>query len=223
MSLPNINDIPSYTPSNYRSRHRLDNNYSIPTRFNWNAILQNNPVDEVQELDKSEIDSDSDNETDNGESSKNYYKTLLNLKTKTLTKQEKNNDQLRALFKNVMEHQDRCQTIETDVKCIQQNEITLHENYIGELEKRIDKYKKKIQSETLGNEIYKIRIEKLDNENNILKKQTQCVVCREKDRSMLFLPCKHCICCQECSDNLYTNKCPTCRTDITDKQCIFLN
>ena len=76
---------------------------------------------------------------------------------------------------------------------------------------------------SLANELNNEKIEKIDNENYILKKQVHCVVCRENDRSILFLPCKHCICCLECSNNLYTNKCPTCRTDITDKQCIFLN
>ena len=231
MSLPNINDIPNYTPSMYRSRHRLENNYNVPIRINWSNVIQNNPVDEVQELDKSEIDSeidnDSDNDTDNlsdnSVTQNKYYKSLINLKNKTLNKQERNNNALRTLFKTVIEHQDRCQIIESDVKSIQQNEITLHENYIGELEKKFEKYKKKLQSLSLSNEINKVRIERIEKQNNQLIKQTQCVICREKERSILFLPCKHCICCEECSNTLYTDKCPTCRTDITEKQCIFLN
>jgi hypothetical protein len=224
MSLPTINDISNITPQTYRSPHRLDNNYTTQTRFNWSSVLQNNPIDEVQELDKGEIDSDSDSDSDSEwETSKQYYKTLINLKNKTLMKQEKNNDALRTLFKNVIDHQDRCQTIETDVKYFQQNEITLHENYIAELENNVEKLKKKLESEQLACEINKVTVNKLDIENNSLNKQIQCVVCRGKERSILFLPCKHCICCQDCSNNLYNNKCPTCRTEITEKQCIFLN
>ena len=222
MPLPTINDTSRYSPPFYTSQHRLDTNYTTPTTFDWTSILQNNPVDEVQELDKSEIESDSDSESES-EKSKHYYKSLVSLKNKALVKQEKNNDTLRTLFKNVIEQQDQCQTIDSDVKCIKQNEITLHENYIEQLEIKVDKYKKKLQSETLTNEINKVKIEKIDKENNFLKKKTQCVVCRENDRSILFFPCKHCICCEECSNNLFNNKCPTCRTEIVDKQHIFLN
>ena len=224
MALPNINDTSRYFPSNYRSHHRLDSNYNTPTTFDWAGILQNNPVDEVQELDKSEIETDSDSDSESEtEKSKNYYKNLVTLKNKALVKQEKNNDLLRTLFKNVIEQQDQCQTIDSDVKSIKQNEITLHENYIEQLEKKVNTYKKQLQSETLTNEINKVKIEKIDKENNFLKKKTQCVVCRENDRSILFLPCKHCICCEHCSNNLFNNKCPTCRTEIVDKQHIFLN
>lgn len=217
MSLPNLS---TYVSATYRRQHRLDSGFVVSPRYDSNTSIQNipiqnNPIDEIEQIDESESD-------DESETTKQYYTSIIKLKNKTLTKHEKNNDALRSLFKNVIDHQDRCQTIETDIKYIQQNEITLHEKYIDELEKNVDKLKKKLQYEKISYDINKVKIEKLENQNNVFKKQIQCVVCKEKDRTILFLPCKHCICCLECSNNLYTNKCPTCRTDISEKQSIFI-
>lgn len=42
-----------------------------------------------------------------------------------------------------------------------------------------------------------------------------CVVCLELDASVLFLPCKHLKCCENCARDLQT--CPICRSEILDR------
>ena len=133
MALPNLSENPLLSTSTYRSHHRLDTTLLHPRRTNWASIIQNNSVDEVESVDKTE-DLTDDETVD---TSNTYYKKLLNFKNKTIIKQESNNDALRMLFKGVVDHQERCQVLETSVKNIQQNEIELHENYIEELEGKL--------------------------------------------------------------------------------------
>ncbi len=219
MVLPNILDAPLVSPSTYRNHHRLDTSIISPRRT-WRSIITNNNADEIESLDNTEDDSDNESESN---SDKIYYQKLIHLKNKMIIKQDTNNDALRKLFKNVIEHQDKCQIIDASVKTIQLNEIDLHENYIVELEDKVTKLKKKVESEKLSNETNKKQLEKSNKENISLRNRIQCVICKTSDRSVLFLPCKHCCCCMNCSNTLYTNKCPTCRTDISEKKSIFLS
>ena len=55
-------------------------------------------------------------------------------------------------------------------------------------------------------------------------KEYFCVICDERQKCILFLPCKHVCTCSECSDLnvLYSRKCPLCRTIIERKLKIFL-
>ena len=219
MALPNLSENPLLSTSTYRSHHRLDSSLLNPRRTNWASILQNAPVDEVESVDKTEDYSDDETV----ESSKTYYKKLLNFKNKTIIKKESNNDALRMLFKGLVEHQERCQVLETSVKNIQQNEIELHESYIEELEGKVESLKKKYQNEKLDNEINNTKMDQLVKDNGTIKKQIQCVVCHTAERNVVFLPCKHFACCNLCANNLYTNKCPTCRGSIEEKQTVYLS
>ena len=173
----------------------------------------------VESVDKTEDYSDDETV----ESSKTYYKKLLNFKNKTIIKKESNNDALRMLFKGLVEHQERCQVLETSVKNIQQNEIELHESYIEELEGKVESLKKKYQNKKLDNEINNTKMDQLVKDNGTIKKQIQCVVCHTAERNVVFLPCKHFACCNLCANNLYTNKCPTCRGSIEEKQTVYLS
>lgn len=47
----------------------------------------------------------------------------------------------------------------------------------------------------------------LDNTSNII-----CTICMEKERGILFIPCRHIVCCKICSYKC--EKCPICRTSI---------
>ncbi len=219
MALPNLSENPLLSTSTYRSHHRLDTTLLHPRRTNWASIIQNNSVDEVESVDKTE-DLTDDETVD---TSNTYYKKLLNFKNKTIIKQESNNDALRMLFKGVVDHQERCQVLETSVKNIQQNEIELHENYIEELEGKLENLKIKYQKEKLDNEIKKTKMDQLVKDNETIKKQIQCVVCHSAERNVVFLPCKHFACCNLCANNLYTNKCPTCRGSIEEKQTVYLS
>jgi hypothetical protein len=218
MALPNLSENPLLSTSTYRSHHRLNTTLLGSRRTNWASIIQNNSVDEVESVDKTE-DLTDDETVD---TSNTYYKKLLNFKNKTIIKQESNNDALRMLFKGVVEHQERCQVLETSVKNIQQNEIDLHESYIEELEGKIDSLKKKYQKEKLDNELNRSKNNELLKENTSTKKQILCVVCHSAERNVVFLPCKHFACCNLCANTLYSNTCPTCRGAIDEKQIVYL-
>ena len=45
----------------------------------------------------------------------------------------------------------------------------------------------------------------------------ECVVCQNNLSSYLFLPCNHCVLCEECVGNFleFLNKCPICKTEIS--------
>ena len=47
-----------------------------------------------------------------------------------------------------------------------------------------------------------------------------CVVCTEQKRTVLYLPCKHCVTCSNCAS--FMEECPVCRCPIADKMNIFL-
>ena len=51
--------------------------------------------------------------------------------------------------------------------------------------------------------------------NNIYSSDSEeCVVCLENKKNVIFSPCGHYYCCDECYNNLPTKKCPICRTQI---------
>eukprot|EP01083_Nonionella_stella_P083685 231452_1 len=66
-------------------------------------------------------------------------------------------------------------------------------------------------------------------ENRSLRKQieametqlqaTECVVCYEPERNILFMPCKHCVVCEACSTEI--KECPICCTKIKSKILLF--
>lgn len=49
-------------------------------------------------------------------------------------------------------------------------------------------------------------------ENERLKSERLCVICLNKDKNVLFLPCAHLAACLDCSFNL--QNCPICRSKI---------
>ncbi|NXY22514.1 LRSM1 ligase, partial [Atrichornis clamosus] len=51
------------------------------------------------------------------------------------------------------------------------------------------------------------------------EKKSECVVCMEREPQMIFLPCGHVCCCQQCCERLHT--CPLCRQDIAQHIRIF--
>lgn len=55
-------------------------------------------------------------------------------------------------------------------------------------------------------------------ENNVML--NNCTICQERDKCILFLPCRHVSVCSECNDRLriYDYSCPICRTAV--KKCM---
>ncbi|XP_065175203.1 baculoviral IAP repeat-containing protein 7-like [Sycon ciliatum] len=47
-----------------------------------------------------------------------------------------------------------------------------------------------------------------------------CKVCMDNDVAVVFQPCKHMVCCEECSGQV--QRCPLCRAAITDKMTVYL-
>lgn len=64
--------------------------------------------------------------------------------------------------------------------------------------------------------------ERLEEDNNIKQRQ-MCVVCLERERCRLFMPCSHFLCCKECSEMLrnLNNECPYCRGTISSVENVF--
>lgn len=55
-------------------------------------------------------------------------------------------------------------------------------------------------------------VEELQKQNETLKDNITCKVCMDDKVDMLFLPCRHLICCEPCSDSV--RRCPLCRQRI---------
>ncbi|GBL98743.1 hypothetical protein AVEN_8635-1 [Araneus ventricosus] len=51
---------------------------------------------------------------------------------------------------------------------------------------------------------------------------TNCIICIERECSMLFLPCRHRCLCPECTTQYIeqSNKCPLCRAVIDELMCL---
>ena len=59
------------------------------------------------------------------------------------------------------------------------------------------------------------------NEKKEIKDENnRCSICLDKNKCMLFLPCKHVSCCKECAEKL--DRCPLCRNLIESKTIIYL-
>ena len=62
---------------------------------------------------------------------------------------------------------------------------------------------------------------KKDLEHQVKVDVITCKVCYEKISDCIFEPCKHMVCCDECSNKIMDNKCPMCRTNIESKLKIY--
>ena len=48
-----------------------------------------------------------------------------------------------------------------------------------------------------------------------MEQDQRCIVCKQRDREVLFEPCDHYVVCEECSKGL--SQCPKCKTPILRK------
>ena len=61
-----------------------------------------------------------------------------------------------------------------------------------------------------------------DEDNEQVNNQLLCCVCLQvRASTILFYPCRHARCCQDCSEQV-ANLCPICRSTITDRIPIFI-
>ena len=67
-------------------------------------------------------------------------------------------------------------------------------------------------SEEEGAKTMKDYFEYLKAENEQLEEETLCKVCLDKSRSRTFLPCRHFVACEDCTNKI--RNCPICRRKI---------
>lgn len=93
----------------------------------------------------------------------------------------------------------------------------LNNNFGDEVEKLINNSASK-GAQTYCNIMYSaIDKAKRKSENNM------CILCEEKQKNVLFLPCKHVSTCVECCYKMPNNLCPLCNSLINQKvENIFL-
>jgi len=61
------------------------------------------------------------------------------------------------------------------------------------------------------------RLAALERQVEELKTREQCVVCLERPRGVLLMPCSHAVLCSICAAKLPTGKCPYCMTAIASR------
>lgn len=62
-------------------------------------------------------------------------------------------------------------------------------------------------------------VKELTLENKFLKDQRLCIICFEKEKNIIFLPCRHFSTCESCS--LLLKECPSCRKTIQSVEKFF--
>ena len=65
----------------------------------------------------------------------------------------------------------------------------------------------------------KIKIIKLDEKIKKYEDKFICCVCYEYPKNVLFMPCKHFACCDDCSENVYV--CCICRQNVKERIKIY--
>ncbi|RWR98753.1 IAP-3-like protein [Dinothrombium tinctorium] len=91
------------------------------------------------------------------------------------------------------------------------------ENEVYEAHRKANPCCKFIGGEEVGN----IPIQRNERNEETIVADINCVVCLSHVRSWLFHPCKHCVCCNSCHERL--TRCPVCRTEIYNRERIFLS
>ena len=113
-------------------------------------------------------------------------------------------------FKLYFEHQDKFY-----------ESILLAQKYKKDYEKLEDDMRKKINILTYELEkkegaIYLMENYSKEQVNEILKNINVCIICKERERNIVFIPCDHLACCEPCAVEIIS-KCPICRQNITNK------
>jgi Zinc finger, C3HC4 type (RING finger) len=74
-------------------------------------------------------------------------------------------------------------------------------------------------------EITKLRLVKKSASNVVINseevQQRRCVICHDKEKSVILMPCRHLCLCIECSNNISVETCPKCRAIICSKIHVF--
>lgn len=85
----------------------------------------------------------------------------------------------------------------------------------------VEKIRKRISRTTLNSDNMETRVLKNNEPKNDDAKNneaSECIICLDKPKTTVFMPCKHQCCCSNCSREVFnTGKmCPFCRTHVSD-------
>lgn len=74
---------------------------------------------------------------------------------------------------------------------------------------------------------FRVRLEKFVGQRERITKtqceaQLNCVVCRDRVKSIMFTPCHHLCICHQCHSNHQFSKCPICRNDVAQYLTVYL-
>lgn len=70
-----------------------------------------------------------------------------------------------------------------------------------------------------------VRVQKMVRDPSLNGSDTYCVICQERVKCILLLPCRHLCLCLECASELrhyYNDLCPICRTDIATTMKVYV-
>ena len=84
-------------------------------------------------------------------------------------------------------------------------EVERYSKYFN-IERIIEKQENTLQSQT-----------KKMNKLNDIKELNECIICMDKQRNIIFFPCNHLICCEECGYSKVLGECPECKMTIESK------
>jgi len=66
----------------------------------------------------------------------------------------------------------------------------------------------------------KVQKKKLDDLDDY-KVQSECIICMENERKVIFYPCLHLIACETCAFSKLQNDCPTCHKKIEKREYVL--
>jgi len=70
--------------------------------------------------------------------------------------------------------------------------------------------------------VYEHLMRKMDSEKSVIEEEFNCIVCMDKKRTRISLPCNHFVLCEVCVGKITDRKCPKCRRPVTSFLTVYL-
>lgn len=166
------------------------------------------------------------------------------MKKKVEKKQKTIDLQLREFLKNLSKNYTNFQKTKLNKLAVEENQniISLNDlenkiqdicfekyTYINKLinldkkvKEEVEKYSNFFNIEKYVNkqnlQIKKLNKKIITQEDNVIS--TECIICMENERNVVFLPCMHLITCKKCGFDLIKKDCPKCSSIIEKREVI---
>lgn len=86
-------------------------------------------------------------------------------------------------------------------------------------ERALEEVKKQLENEKRVSQMNLVRLSEEKRRRETAEDSVVCVVCMDKRRKKMLIPCKHLLLCDECS----VDSCPICRMPVQKTQDVFLS